>query len=467
MEINKIFGKTMSLSVVILAAGKGTRMRSALPKVLHPVAEKPMVGHVIDAARQVEAENIYVVYGFGGDVLKDKITGEDLTFVEQKEQLGTGHAVDMASPFITDDEDVLVLYGDVPLTKVSTLQRLIDVKPEGGMALLTVHLANPTGYGRIIRDTSETQQGTVVGIIEQKDATPEQLLINEANTGILLANGKDLKRWLSNLSSDNAQGEYYLTDIIAACHNEGKLIATAHPDSEIEVEGANNRVQLAGLERAYQLRKAEELMIAGASLRDPSRIDIRGNVSVGQEVVIDINCIFEGDVTIADNVVIGANCILKNCRIEQGAEIKPNSIIEDAIIGEIASVGPFARIRPGSELKRDAHVGNFVEMKKSTLHEGAKAGHLSYLGDADVGAKANIGAGTITCNYDGVNKSKTIIGAGAFIGSNASLVAPVNIGEMATTAAGSVIVKDVATEELGVARGKQRNITGWKRPVKK
>lgn len=457
----------MSLSVVILAAGKGTRMRSSLPKVLHPVAEKPMVGHVIDAARQVDAQNIYVVYGFGGDVLKAQISGDDLTFVEQKEQLGTGHAVDMASPFITDDEDVLVLYGDVPLTQVSTLQRLIDVKPDDGMALLTVHLANPTGYGRIIRDHGENAAGTVVGIIEQKDASPEQLTINEANTGILLANGKDLKRWLSNLSSDNAQGEYYLTDIIAACHNEGKLIATAHPDSEIEVEGANNRVQLAGLERAYQQRKAEELMIAGASLRDPSRIDIRGNVNVGQEVVIDINCIFEGDVDIADNVIIGANCILKNCRIGKGAEIKPNSIIEDSTIGEIASVGPFARIRPGSELARDAHVGNFVEMKKSILREGAKAGHLSYLGDADIGAKANIGAGTITCNYDGVNKSKTLIGAGAFIGSNASLVAPVSIGEMATTAAGSVIVKDVAAEELSVARGKQRNISGWKRPVKK
>ena len=453
----------MALSVVILAAGKGTRMRSALPKVLHPVAEKPMVAHVIDAARQVSAENTYVVYGFGGDVLKSKITGDDLTFVEQKEQLGTGHAVDMASPFLKDDEDVLVLYGDVPLTKVSTLQRLIAAKPENGMALLTVHLANPTGYGRIMRDES----GVVVGIIEQKDATAEQLLVNEANTGILLANGGDLKRWLSNLSSDNAQGEYYLTDIIAACHQEGKTIATAHPDSEVEVEGANNRVQLAGLERAYQLRKAEEMMIAGATLRDPNRVDIRGNVIVGQEVVIDVNCIFEGYVEIADNVIIGANCILKNCKIGQGAEIKPNTIIEDAIIGELASAGPFARIRPGSVLKRDAHVGNFVEMKKSTLGEGAKAGHLTYLGDAEVGAKANIGAGTITCNYDGVNKSKTIIGAGAFIGSNASLVAPVTIGEMATTAAGSVIVKNVDDNELSVARGKQRNISGWKRPVKK
>ena len=455
----------MSLSVVILAAGKGTRMRSSLPKVLHPVAEKPMVGHVIDAAKQVNAENIYLVYGFGGDVLKATLTndnnGDELTFVEQAEQLGTGHAVDMASPFLKDDEDVLVLYGDVPLTKVSTLENLIAAKPENGMALLTVKLANPTGYGRIVRENS-----TVVGIIEQKDASAEQLLINECNTGILLANGGDLKRWLSNLSNDNAQGEYYLTDIIAACHQEGKTIATAHPDSEIEVEGANNRVQLANLERAYQLRKAEELMIAGASLRDPNRIDIRGNVTVGQEVTIDVNCIFEGDVTLADDVTIGANCILINSQIGKGAEIKPNSIIENAIVGELASAGPFARIRPGSEIKRDAHIGNFVEMKNSTLGEGSKAGHLTYLGDTEVGVKANIGAGTITCNYDGVNKSKTIIGDNAFIGSNASLVAPVVIGNGATTGAGSTISKDVSDSELSVARAKQRNISGWERPKK-
>lgn len=455
----------MSLSVVILAAGKGTRMRSSLPKVLHPVAHKPMVGHVIDAARRVNAENIYLVYGFGGDILKAQLSasgaGDDLTFVEQKEQLGTGHAVDMASPYLKDDEDVLVLYGDVPLTKVSTLQQLVAAKPVEGMALLTVKLSDPTGYGRIIRENE-----TVVGIVEQKDASPEQLAINECNTGILLANGGDLKRWLSNLSNDNAQGEYYLTDIIAMAHGEGKQIATAHPDTEIEVEGANNRVQLAALERAYQLRKAEELMIAGASLRDPARIDIRGELLVGQEVKIDINCIFEGQVELADEVTIGANCILKNCKIGKGAEIKPNTIIEDAVIGELASAGPFARIRPGSELKRDAHVGNFVEMKKSVLGEGSKAGHLTYLGDAEIGSKANIGAGTITCNYDGVNKSKTIIGDGAFIGSNASLVAPVSVGEMATTAAGSVIVKDVDANELGVARGKQRNIKGWQRPTK-
>ncbi len=457
----------MSLSVVILAAGKGTRMRSSLPKVLHVVADKPMVSHVIDSARHLGAENIYVVYGFGGEVLKERVTGDDLTFVEQTEQLGTGHAVDQATPFLKDDEDVLVLYGDVPLTKVSTLENLLQVKPENGMALLTVHLANPAGYGRIVRSSSPQGNGQVIGIIEQKDATPEQLTINEANTGILLANGGDLKRWLSGLSNENAQGEYYLTDIIAAAHHEGKLIATAHPETEIEVEGANNRVQLASLERAYQARMAEELMIAGASLRDPARLDIRGSLTVGNEVSIDINCIFEGKVALGSSVKVGANCILKNCSIGDNVEIKPNTMIEDATIGENCSVGPFARIRPGTVMHKDSHVGNFVEMKKSTLGEGSKAGHLTYLGDTLIGKKVNIGAGTITCNYDGVNKSQTIIHDNAFVGSNSSLVAPVIIGETATIGAGSVIAKDVDKDDLAVARGKQRNIKNWPRPVKK
>ena len=455
----------MSLSVVILAAGKGTRMRSALPKVLHVVADKPMVSHVIDSARQIGAKNIYVVYGFGGEVLKATLTengtGEDLTFVEQTEQLGTGHAVDQASPFLKDDEDVLVLYGDVPLTKVSTLESLLQAKPDNGMALLTVNLANPTGYGRIVR-----VDGYVVGIVEQKDANPEQLEINEANTGILLANGGDLKRWLSGLSNENAQGEYYLTDIIAAAHNEGKAIATAHPETEIEVEGANNRVQLAALERAYQARLAEELMIAGASLRDPARIDIRGSLIIGNEVSIDVNCIFEGKVELASGVSIGANCILKNCYISDNVAIKPNTIIEDAIVGENCSVGPFARIRPGTTMHKNSHVGNFVEMKKTTLGEGSKAGHLTYLGDTIIGKQVNIGAGTITCNYDGINKAQTIINDNAFIGSNSSLVAPVTIGETATVGAGSVITKEVEKETLSIARGKQRNVKNWQRPIK-
>jgi bifunctional UDP-N-acetylglucosamine pyrophosphorylase/glucosamine-1-phosphate N-acetyltransferase len=456
----------MSLSVVILAAGKGTRMRSSLPKVLHVVADKPMVSHVIDSARHLGATNIYVVYGFGGEVLKatltDENTGKDLTFVEQTEQLGTGHAVDQASPFLKDDEDVLVLYGDVPLTKTSTLDNLLQAKPHNGMALLTVHLTNPTGYGRIVRT-----DGTVVGIVEQKDASPEQLTIQEANTGILLANGGDLKRWLSGLSNENAQGEYYLTDIIAAAHNEGKLIATAHPETEIEVEGANNRVQLASLERAYQARQAEELMIEGASLRDPARIDIRGTLAIGNEVSIDVNCVFEGKVTLGSNVKIGPNCIIKSSNVGDNVEIKPNTIIEDSIIKTDCSVGPFARIRPGTILNENSHVGNFVEMKQSTLGEGSKAGHLTYLGNTLVGKNVNIGAGTITCNYDGVNKSQTIINDNAFIGSNSSLVAPLIIGEKATIGAGSVIAKEVEKDDLAVARGKQRNIKNWQRPVKK
>jgi len=465
-----INGLLMSLSVVILAAGKGTRMRSSLPKVLHKVADKPMVGHVIESARQLGASNIYVVYGFGGDVLKATLTegpsSGDLTFVEQIEQLGTGHAVDQASPLIKDDENVLVLYGDVPLTKVSTLQALLAAKPDNGMALLTVHLANPTGYGRIIRKTIEGQQ-QVVGIIEQKDASAEQLLINEANTGILLANGGDLKRWLSNLSSDNAQGEYYLTDVIAAAHDEGKEIATAHPETEIEVEGANNRLQLATLERAYQARIAEQLMVAGASLRDPARIDVRGSLTTGTEVSIDINCIFEGKVSIANNAQIDANCIIKNSVIGENVHVKANTIIEDAIIEADCSVGPFARIRPESVMKKDSHVGNFVEMKKTTLGVGSKAGHLSYLGNAIIGSNVNIGAGTITCNYDGVNKSTTDIGDNAFIGSNSALIAPVAIGANTTVGAGSVISKTVENNELAIARAKQRNISGWQRPVKK
>jgi bifunctional UDP-N-acetylglucosamine pyrophosphorylase/glucosamine-1-phosphate N-acetyltransferase len=451
----------MALSVVILAAGKGTRMKSSLPKVLHPIANKAMVEHVIAAARELDAKKIYVVYGFGGDVLRAKIVGEDLTFVEQKQQLGTGHAVNVATPNFKDDDDILILYGDVPLTKTTTLQNLLAVKPENGIGLLTVNLTNPTGYGRIIR-----QGKTVVGIVEQKDASAEQLVINEANTGILVANGGDLKRWLSNLSSDNAQGEYYLTDIIAACHKEGKSIKTAHPDSEIEVEGANNRIQLAALERAFQFREAEKLMIAGASLRDPSRIDVRGEVNIGQEVVIDINCIFEGKVMLANGVSIGANCILTNCTIGENTVIKANSIIDGAIIGEYCTVGPFARIRPETMMHDNSHVGNFVEMKKTTLGEGSKSGHLTYLGDSTIGKNVNIGAGTITCNYDGVNKSHTNIGDNAFIGSNSALVAPVTIGDEATVGAGSVIAKSVENQQLAVARGKQRNIQGWQRPTK-
>ncbi|RUO19136.1 bifunctional UDP-N-acetylglucosamine diphosphorylase/glucosamine-1-phosphate N-acetyltransferase GlmU [Aliidiomarina haloalkalitolerans] len=453
----------VTINAVILAAGKGTRMRSALPKVLHPVATKPMVAHVIESAQMLGAERINLVFGHGGEQLKQRLANYAVDWVEQAEQLGTGHAVQQAIPKISDHETVLILYGDVPLTRVETLQALLAAKANSPFALLTVTLPDPTGYGRIVRDA----QGKITGIVEHKDANSEQHKITEVNTGIMAVNGGDLKRWLTQLDNNNVQGEYYLTDIVAMAAAEGVAIASSQPAEISEVEGANNRVQLAYLERAYQLRKAEELMIAGATLLDPARIDVRGTVTVGSDVVIDVNVVFEGEVTIEDGVIIEPNCVIRDSHIAAGAVIKANSVLEGAKVGPTAQVGPFARLRPGAELAKGAAVGNFVEMKKSYLGEGAKAGHLTYLGDASIGAGANIGAGTITCNYDGVNKHKTEIGKGAFIGSNSSLVAPVVIGDNATIGAGSVITTQVGADELAVARGKQRNIAGWKRPVKK
>jgi bifunctional UDP-N-acetylglucosamine pyrophosphorylase / glucosamine-1-phosphate N-acetyltransferase len=455
----------MALNVVILAAGKGTRMKSDLPKVLHKVAERPMVQHVIDTARALGAEKPQLVYGYGADALQAAMAEQPLHWVLQAEQLGTGHAVAQAIPNIADDDTVLVLYGDVPLTRLETLQQLLAAKPANGLAILTVNLANPTGYGRIIR-AGENNSGKVVGIVEQKDANPQQLLINEVNSGIMALPGKQLKSWLGKLSNSNAQGEYYLTDVIAMAHSEGVEIATAQPQDAMEVEGANNRLQLAALERAYQQRKAQELMLAGANLRDPARLDVRGTVEVGNDVMIDINVIFEGKVVLGKGVTIGANCILKDCTIGDNTEIKPNSMIEKATVGSDCSVGPYARLRPDSVMLDDSHVGNFVEMKKTTLGKGSKANHLTYLGDAVIGSKVNVGAGTITCNYDGANKFVTTIHDGAFIGSNSSLVAPVTVGVNATVGAGSVLTRDAADGELVVARAKQRHIEGWQRPVK-
>lgn len=451
----------MSLSVVILAAGKGTRMKSSLPKVLHPVAHKPMVQHVIDAATSLSSENISLVYGHGGDQLQDKLSQNSVHWVLQDQQLGTGHAVKVAHGHMPDEDTVLVLYGDVPLIQTSTLERLLAVKPEQGVALLTVSLPNPTGYGRIIRDNSK-----VVGIVEQKDATPAQLEIQEVNTGIMAVNGDLLKGWLANLSSDNAQGEYYLTDVIAMAHEAGYAIETAHPDNAMEVEGANNRIQLAALEREFQKREAEKLMLAGASLRDPARIDVRGDVTVGQDVEVDVNVIFEGKVVIGNNVQIGPNCVLKDCVIGDGVVIESNSLIDQAEVAAEAQIGPFARLRPGAIVKEKAKVGNFVEMKKSTLGVGSKANHFSYLGDATIGAGVNIGAGVITANYDGVNKFKTEIGDNVFVGTNSTLVAPLKIDNNGFVAAGSTITKPVEQDGLAIARGKQRNISGWKRPTK-
>ncbi|GIU25441.1 bifunctional protein GlmU [Shewanella colwelliana] len=452
----------MALNVVILAAGKGTRMRSDLPKVLHPIAHKSMVQHVIDTAHQVGSDAIQLVYGYGADKLQANLGEQQLNWVLQAEQLGTGHAVAQANTHIADDDTVLILYGDVPLIQASTLEALLSAREANGLAILTVNLPNPTGYGRIVREA-----GKVIGIIEQKDANADQLTINEINTGIMAAPGKQLKEWLGQLSSDNAQGEYYLTDIVAMAHRDGVAITTAQPQSAIEVEGANNRVQLAQLERAYQARAAEKLMLEGANLRDPARIDIRGDVSVGMDVMVDVNVIFQGKVTIGNNVTIGAGAILIDCEIGDNAEIKPYSIVENAKVGVKASAGPFARLRPGAELKRDAHIGNFVEMKKAVLGEGSKAGHLAYIGDAQIGAGVNIGAGTITCNYDGANKHLTVIEDNVFVGSDTQLVAPVTIGKGATLGAGSTITRDVAADELVITRVKQRHLSGWARPVKK
>jgi bifunctional UDP-N-acetylglucosamine pyrophosphorylase / glucosamine-1-phosphate N-acetyltransferase len=451
-----------ALSVVILAAGKGTRMKSSLPKVLHPVAHKPMVQHVIDAASSLGSNNTTVVYGHGGEQLKSALAHNDVNWSLQAEQKGTGHAVKVANEFMPDDHTILILYGDVPLIQSSTLERLLAVKPEQGIALLTVKLDDPSGYGRIVRNDNDT----VVGIIEQKDASAEQLKIQEVNTGIMAVNGNLLKSWLDNLSSDNAQGEYYLTDIIAMCHEQGLLINTAHPDNGMEVEGANNRVQLAALEREFQRRETEKLMLSGASMRDPARVDVRGNVTVGQDVQLDVNIVFEGRVILGDNVSVGPNCVLKDCEISSGATIEANSLVDSATVGEQATIGPFARLRPGAKVGKQAKVGNFVEMKKSVLGEGSKANHFSYLGDATIGAGVNIGAGVITANYDGVNKFKTDIKDNAFIGTNSTLVAPITIAENGFVAAGSTVTKDISENGLAIARGKQRNIDGWKRPTK-
>ncbi|SFU88995.1 bifunctional UDP-N-acetylglucosamine diphosphorylase/glucosamine-1-phosphate N-acetyltransferase GlmU [Xenorhabdus koppenhoeferi] len=449
-------------SVVVLAAGKGTRMYSDLPKVLHLLAGKPMVQHVIDTAMELGTQNVHLVYGHGGDLMKHTLSNQNLNWVLQAEQLGTGHAMQQAAPHFADDEDILILYGDVPLIAKDTLERLIMAKPEGGIGLLTAILDNPTGYGRIIR-----ANGEVTSIIEQKDATEEQRKINEINTGILVANGGDLKRWLAKLKNNNAQGEYYLTDVIALAHKEGRQIKAVHPSRLSEMEGVNNRLQLSALERIYQSEQAEKLLLAGVMLLDPARFDLRGTLEHGRDVVIDTNVIIEGHVTLGNHVHIGSGCILKNCIIGDGAVINPYTMIEDSELSTECTVGPFARLRPGTKLAEKVHVGNFVEMKKASLGKGSKAGHLTYLGDSEIGNNVNIGAGTITCNYDGANKFKTIIGDDVFVGSDTQLVAPVTIAKGATIGAGTTVTKDIAENELALSRVKQTHIKDWQRPVKK
>ncbi|WHP80318.1 bifunctional UDP-N-acetylglucosamine diphosphorylase/glucosamine-1-phosphate N-acetyltransferase GlmU [Edwardsiella anguillarum] len=453
---------TSPLSVVILAAGKGTRMYSDLPKVLHPLAGKPMVQHVIDSALTLGARQVHLVYGHGGDLLKAHLSGQPLNWVLQAQQLGTGHAMQQAAPDFSDDEDILMLYGDVPLISAATLQRLIAAKPQGGIGLLTVKLDDPSGYGRIVR-----HHGSVVGIVEHKDASELQRRINEINTGILVANGADLKRWLARLDNNNAQGEFYITDIIAMAHQEGRQIAAVHPERLSEVEGVNNRLQLSTLERAYQQQQAQRLLLAGVMLTDPARFDLRGELVHGRDVVIDTNVIIEGKVTLGDRVHIGSGCVLKDCQIADDSVISPYTVIEGARLAQACTVGPFARLRPGACLDAEAHVGNFVEMKKAYLGRGSKAGHLSYLGDAEIGAGVNIGAGTITCNYDGANKHQTVIGDDVFVGSDSQLVAPVTVGRGATIAAGTTVTKNVGDGELVLSRVKQVQLSGWKRPMKK
>lgn len=450
------------LSVVILAAGKGTRMYSDLPKVLHKIAGKPMVKHVIDTAKQLNAAQIHLIYGHGADLLKQRLADEPVNWVFQAEQLGTGHAMQQAAPFFADDENILMLYGDAPLITTETLQKLIAAKPENGIALLTVNLENPTGYGRIIR-----QDGNVTAIVEQKDANAEQLKITEVNTGVMVSDGASFKKWLARLDNNNAQGEYYMTDVIGLANQDGFKVVAVQATDMMEVEGANNRLQMAALERYFQRKQAQKLLLAGVSLTDPERFDLRGELEHGKDVEIDINVIIEGNVRLGNRVKIGAGCVLKNVEIADDVEIKPYSVLENAVVGEKAAIGPFSRLRPGAELAAETHVGNFVEIKQAKVGKGSKVNHLTYIGDAEIGRDCNIGAGVITCNYDGANKFKTVIGDNVFVGSDSQLIAPVTIADNVTVAAGATVTDNVEAGALVISRVRQRHISNWKRPTKK
>ncbi len=452
----------MSLSVIILAAGAGTRMRSLKPKVLHELAGSPMVEHVYNTSKALGAKQVQVVFGHGGDLLKQQCQHFDVEWVLQDQQLGTAHAVQQASCNISDDDIALILYGDVPLIKAETLAALVKKTSGNNISLLTVNLDDPTGYGRIVREADK-----VVAIVEHKDASDEIKKIKEVNTGILAVRAGYLNECLSNVDNNNVQGEYYLTDIIALAVVDGNEVVTTQPEHSFEVEGVNDRKQLSRLERVHQREIAEKLLIDGVALADAERLDVRGELKVGNDSYIDINCVFVGEVNLGTNVNIGAGCVIKNSTIACDCIIKPYSVIEDAIIDERSEVGPFARIRPGTHLKENSRVGNFVEIKNTELGENSKASHLSYLGDSEIGKNVNIGAGTITCNYDGANKFKTIIRDGAFIGSDTQLVAPVTVGKNATIGAGSTITKDTEDETLTLSRSPQKSIKGWERPKKK
>ena len=455
----------MGIRLIILAAGKGTRMKSQLPKVLHPLAGKPLLGHVIDTGLSLNAQGITVVIGHGADKVKDTIT-QDVQWAMQTEQLGTAHAVMQGLEGIQDDDTVLLTYGDVPLTRGSTYQKLLDVVSDTSMGLLTLHMDDPTGYGRIIRE-GNSNDGAVIGIVEQKDATPEQLKIKEGNSGVISIRGKWLLSLLAQIGNDNAQGEYYLTDLISLAVENSVAVKTIHPDDAWETDGVNSRVQLAALERVHQANQAQALMEGGVTLRDPSRLDIRGSLTHGTDVDIDVNAVFIGNCHVGSNVSIGPNCTFLNATIGDGTHVKANSVIEDSVIGENGDIGPFARLRPGCELANNVKIGNFVEAKKAVIGNGSKVNHLSYVGDAELAENVNVGAGTITCNYDGANKHKTVIGSNAFIGSNAALVAPINIGAGATIGAGSTISREAPDDKLTVTRAQQTTIDGWQRPTKK
>ncbi|MFA6970169.1 MAG: bifunctional UDP-N-acetylglucosamine diphosphorylase/glucosamine-1-phosphate N-acetyltransferase GlmU [Gallionella sp.] len=449
------------IDIVILAAGKGTRMHSDKPKVLHALAGKALVQHVLDCAKALDPRQICVIYGHGGDAVPAALKSSDAIFVMQEPQLGTGHAVQQAMPHLDDEGITLVLYGDVPLIQHTTLHQMQQAGI--GLTLLTVNMDNPTGYGRIVRNA----QGDVISIVEEKDATPEQREIVEVNTGILLAPTDKLRTWLAKLKTNNTQGEYYLTDIVGMAVEEGVVVHTVQPNHEWEIHGINSKSQLAVLERTWQQVEAQRLLVQGVTLADPARIDVRGSLVCGRDVSIDVGCIFEGKVTLGNNVQIGAYCIVKNAAIADGTQIAPYSHIDSSDIGADCRIGPYARLRPGSKLHDEVHVGNFVEIKNSEIDNGSKANHLSYIGDTTIGRRVNIGAGTITCNYDGANKFRTVIEDDVFIGSDSQLVAPVTVSRGSTIGAGSTITRDTPAGELTLSRAKQMTVNGWQRPVKK
>jgi len=451
------------MNIVILAAGTGKRMRSALPKVLHRLAGRPLLAHVIDTARALKPARIVVVVGHGAEAVREAVAAPDIAFALQAEQLGTGHAVQQALPLLDPALPTLVLYGDVPLSKASTLKRLADAAVEGRYGILTVTLDDPSGYGRIVRDAG----GYVTRIVEQKDATPEELRIAEINTGIVVTPTAQLAMWLGALRNDNAQGEFYLTDVVEHAIEAGFDVVTTQPDEIWETLGVNSKAQLAELERIHQRNVADALLEGGVTVIDPARLDVRGLLTCGRDVAIDVNCVFEGNVTLADGVTVGANCVLRDANIGAGTRIEPFTHIEGARVGANAVLGPYARLRPGAVLGDQAHVGNFVEVKNATLGEGAKANHLTYIGDADIGARVNVGAGTITCNYDGANKFRTVIEDDVFVGSDTQLVAPVRVGRGVTIAAGTTVWKDVPEGTLVLNEKTQVTRDGYVRPVKK